>query len=134
MTNTYSLSPHNQKVFDLLRHSLKPLSAYDILDKLRSEGLRAPTTVYRALDVLTKRGLVHRIETTNTFIACRHGGDNGHNGQFAVCSYCGMAQELDLQSVAAVLHKAGRKFLAEVEHSVIEMTGTCHLCSKKKQD
>ena len=57
-------------VLGALNHSEAPLSAYDILDKLRADGLRAPLQVYRALDKLVERGLAHRLESLNAFVAC----------------------------------------------------------------
>ena len=36
------LSLSDQKVLDVLAHANKPLSAYDILDKLRRSGVRSP--------------------------------------------------------------------------------------------
>ena len=51
-TKSKALSPHSQKVLDLLGKSQKPLSAYEILDKLRKHGIKAPPTIYRALDTL----------------------------------------------------------------------------------
>ena len=58
-----SLSPHAQTVLRLLKKSQTPLSAYEILDRLRNAGIKAPPTVYRALDSLVARGLAHRIES-----------------------------------------------------------------------
>ncbi|KEG20347.1 hypothetical protein H710_00424 [Bartonella bacilliformis Ver097] len=44
---------HNQMlVFNLLQTEKAPLSAYEILDRLREKGLRAPLQVYRALEQL----------------------------------------------------------------------------------
>jgi len=43
----------NQKlVLDVLQGSGRQMSAYEILDQLRPEGLKAPLQVYRALDKL----------------------------------------------------------------------------------
>src|SRR5690606_24509193 len=49
------LTRNQELVLGTLAHAEAPLSAYDILDRLRSEGLRAPLQVYRALDKLTER-------------------------------------------------------------------------------
>ena len=49
------LTRNQELVLGTLAHAAAPLSAYDILDKLRDEGLRAPLQVYRALDKLTER-------------------------------------------------------------------------------
>lgn len=109
------------------------MSAYALLDKLRSDGVKAPTTVYRALGALVQQGLIHRIESLNAYVACQHheADDNAHGGQFAICTSCGMVQELELESAAAPLSKIGRKFLASVQHRVVELTGICHGCQAK---
>jgi len=126
------LGQHNQQILTLLRRSRQPLTAYAILDKLRGEGVRAPTTVYRALATLTQRGLAHRIESLNAYVACQHHDDHEHGGQFAICTVCGVVQELDLESVAAPLQKLGKKFLFSVQHKVVELSGVCHACSAKR--
>ena len=48
-------------VYQLLCDADRPLSAYNILDALRDQGIRAPLQVYRALAKLVERGAVHRI-------------------------------------------------------------------------
>src|SRR3569832_2426931 len=73
-----------------LAHATGPLSAYDILDKLRDEGLRAPLQVYRALEKLTERGLAHRLESLNA-IVCNANAHCHQTGTiaFAICEGCG---------------------------------------------
>jgi Fur family zinc uptake transcriptional regulator len=130
------LSPHNQKVLDLLQHAGKPLSAYDILDKLRRYGMRSPPTVYRALDFLVKHGLVHKLESLNSFVACRHHEEKdknlGHISQFVLCTSCGSVQEIEDKSLMKLAKKLGNKFLARVNKEVFELSGTCHACSSKE--
>jgi Fur family zinc uptake transcriptional regulator len=124
---------HKQQILALLRRSRQPMTAYALLDKLRGEGVKAPTTVYRALSALAQQGLIHRIESLNAYVACQHQvvDDHAHGGQFAICTSCGTVQELELESVAAPLGKIGRKFLASVQHRVVEFTGICHGCQAK---
>ena len=55
--------------YDFLEDTGKPASAFEILDALRDEGLRAPLQVYRALSKLIDSGSVHRIESLNAFVA-----------------------------------------------------------------
>jgi len=54
-------------VYGFLETTDKPASAYEILDGLRGDGLRAPQQVYRALSKLIETGAVHRIESLNAF-------------------------------------------------------------------
>lgn len=128
------LTQHGEQVLTLLRRARQPMTAYAILDKLRDSGIKAPTTVYRALTALTQRGLIHRIESLNAFIACQHHDcdDNHiHGGQFAICSSCGAVTELDITPAVAALTKSGKKFLAVIHHSMIELTGLCQNCVKR---
>ena len=63
------LNDNDRSVLGALGRSEKPLSAYDILDRARSDALKAPVQVYRALES-SRAGLVHRIEALNAFVAC----------------------------------------------------------------
>lgn len=131
------LSPHGQQVLTLLRRNRQPLSAYAILDKLRAEGIKAPTTVYRALAALTKQGIVHRIESLNAYVACQsHGCDDGHahGVRFAICTACGTVQELPPQtSGLGGLEKSSKKFLVAVTRQVVELSGICKACAARQK-
>ena len=77
------LTPIRRHVLEALLASHKPLGAYEIIDRLAARGARpAPITIYRALDFLREKGLVHRIESRNAFIACVH----NHEGKIWWCS------------------------------------------------
>ncbi|MEO1132569.1 MAG: transcriptional repressor, partial [Cyanobacteria bacterium J06639_1] len=61
------MSKRSQKtqsqVLAVLRRHHDPLSAYDVIGELRQVNPKiAPPTVYRALEALAGRGLVHRLE------------------------------------------------------------------------
>src|SRR5690606_32552787 len=91
-------------VFAVLQKADQPLSAYTILDKLRGEGFRAPLQVYRALEKLLEFGLVHRLESINSFVACAHSADDccahGHGTvAFAICNNCGQVAEFHDHSI-----------------------------------
>ena len=65
------LTPVRRRVLEILLEQHRALGAYEILDRLRAEGLGSqPPVAYRALDFLMKAGFVHRIETLNAFVAC----------------------------------------------------------------
>ena len=70
MSVTKKRFTHSDRVFNFLKKQKQPLTAYEILDLLRSEGITAATTVYRALDKLHKDGLIHRIESLNAWTIC----------------------------------------------------------------
>ena len=118
-------------VLGALNHSEAPLSAYDILDRLRADGLRAPLQVYRALDKLVERGLAHRLESLNAFVACAD--EHCHRKgliAFAICEGCGKVDEFADQVIEERLGNwAGAKGF-KVERTTMEIRGKCEACLK----
>ena len=116
-------------VLGALNHSVSPLSAYDILDQLRADGLRAPLQVYRALDKLVERGLAHRLESLNAFVACAD--EHCHRKgliAFAICEGCGKVDEFADAVIEQRLGDwAGAKGF-KVERTTMEIRGKCEAC------
>lgn len=118
-------------VLGTLSQSVGPLSAYDILDRLRADGLRAPLQVYRALDKLVERGLAHRLESINAFVACAD--EDCHRAgliAFAICGSCGKVDEFTDAVIEERLGDwAGAKGF-KVERTTMEIRGKCAECLK----
>ena len=55
---------------NLFSGAKEPLTAYNIIYDLRDHGFRGATQVYRVLEKLLEIGMLHRIESMNSFIAC----------------------------------------------------------------
>lgn len=90
------LTKHQALVLQTLAREANPASAYALLDQLRDAGVRAPQQVYRALDKLIEYGLVHRVESLNSFVVCAHAHAEGHDHGlvvFAICDRCGRVDE-----------------------------------------
>jgi len=129
-TKSTELSPHSKKVLGLLSKYKTPLSAYEIIDKLRRFGIKAPPTVYRALDTLLERGLVHRIESLNAFVAC-HNDEEDHGTQFAVCRGCGAVVEIHDHRICNFIKEIGKKLKFHIEREMLELLGLCQACDNK---
>ena len=129
-TTAPKLSKNQQVVFDALRESERPMSAYQILDqdKVRSKGLKAPLTIYRALDKLMELGIVHRIESLNAFVLCDH-GPHAEPAAFMICSDCKKTIELGAQSLQRAVNKEAAELGFEVDHMHIEISGRCEKCA-----
>ena len=123
------LTRNQELVLGALNHAQGPLSAYDILDKLREAGLRAPLQIYRALDKLVERGLAHRLESLNAFVACAD--EHCHRKgliAFAICEGCGKVDEFADQLIEERLSGwAGAKGF-KVERTTMEIRGKCAEC------
>jgi len=122
------LSRNQAEVLACLRDAGAPLSAYAILDRVRVAGISHPPTVYRALDGLMRKGMVHRLETRSAFIACDHGACDGKFA-FAICGDCQKVVEIPLSDAdrAALLALAPSEIAAE--RVTLELSGLCRQCS-----
>ena len=120
-------SPTQQQVFETLAACARPLSAYQILDRLRPYGVTAPPTVYRALERLIAEGRAHRLESCNAFVACAHPAHAGR-AAFAICDGCGSVTEFESGEAFAALDAwaAGQSFRAL--RASIEVSGLCAGC------
>lgn len=120
-----------RRVLELVCQYSQPVGAYTLLDDLKRDGMSAaPPTVYRALDFLLENGLIHRLATNNTYLACAH-PQKHHEGLFLVCSQCGDTQEVHTDGVIEAVKKNAKKCKFTVEHAAVEVTGICHRCGGK---
>jgi Fur family zinc uptake transcriptional regulator len=122
-------SRNESLVYDYLEAAGKPASAYDILDALRDQGLRAPLQVYRALTKLIESGAVHRIESLNAFVACKHHACGGSEVSiFMLCERCDQVTEaLDTTTAAALASLCSARSFTGTRQ-MIEITGVCKVC------
>lgn len=119
----------NEKlVWDVLSASKDPLKAYEILDKLKERGVRAPMTVYRALEGLENKGHIHKLDGLNAFVLCNHEGP--HVVQtFLVCEACQNVEELEVVAVEADIAPAVRAASFDMHTARLEIKGHCNACA-----
>lgn len=131
MTSRSSGLTKNQSlVLGALSETGTPMSAYDILDRLRDSGLRAPLQIYRALEKLVDQGAVHRLESMNAFVACSHA--KCHDAglvAFAICDECGTVSEFSDAEVSKRLGAWTRRNRFTATKTTIEIRGACSACS-----
>lgn len=117
-----------KQVLELICRYSQPVGAYTLLDDLREEGRSAaPPTIYRALEFLQQQGLVHRLASNNTYLACAH-PQTQHEGLFLVCRSCGHTQEIHTQGMVDTAKQHASDFDFLVEHAAVEVTGLCSQC------
>ncbi len=129
MATAQQLTKNQTLVFDALSRTDGPLSAYTLLDQLRQHGFRAPLQVYRALDKLMEFGLVHRLESLNSFVACAHPHEHRHGLiAFAICVGCGQVDEFSDEVVEQRLKGWAADHVFSLVKTTIEMRGNCKDC------
>ena len=131
MASSDKLTRNQEVVFKALKTAKQPLSAYQILalDSVRDNGLKAPLTIYRALDKLIERGLVHRIESLNAFVLCDH-EPHSEPAAFMICQDCRSTIEFSASNLRrSVARQAGAHgFQMEAMH--LEVSGHCEACAR----
>ena len=124
------LTPVRRRVLEMLLHEHRALGAYDILDKLREEGLGSqPPVAYRALDFLVRHGFAHKIERLNAFVACAHPGED-HDPAFLICRKCDAVAEAQSKAAQGQLGTSARQAGFQIERAVVEAEGVCPNCTK----
>jgi Fur family zinc uptake transcriptional regulator len=121
------LTKNERLVWDALSEGQGPLKAYEILDRLKEKGVRAPMTVYRALGGLEEKGIVHKLDGLNSFVRCTHEGP--HEVQaFLVCLICSTAKEIEIDAVATGIAPAVRRAGFDMHLARLEVRGVCDSC------
>ena len=119
-----SATPQRMTIVDALDSSGKNLSAYELLDLLNAKGhLFNISTIYRVLDFWIEMGVVHKIDSSNTYLIC----NDTHTNHFHVllqCSSCKSVEE-SCQISAQLSLPESNKFSIK-DGQVIEFLGLCN--------
>ena len=127
------LTPQRLKVLELIIEHHSSISAYELLDLLRvTEPQAKPPTVYRALDFLLTQGFIHKVESTNSYIACCVLGHADHCSQLLICDECSTVEECHDDDLAKLLRQKAEKYGFSIDHHVVESHGICHKCQNSK--
>ncbi len=121
------MTPARLRVFELLLSAGEPVKAYDLIARFGEDGQPAkPPTVYRALEFLERKGLVHRIASISAYVACSEGGA-AHAAAFLICDCCGATAEVTAP-LAEGLERAARGAGYAISRTTVEAHGRCAAC------
>lgn len=129
------LTQKRKRILELLLLSGTPLSAYEVADKYnKSVDTSMPAmSVYRILDFLESELLVHKLNSTNKYVACSHiSCSHAHEvAQFLICSNCLQVKEIAIakriiEELDEQVGEAGYKLL----NSQLELQCICDSCLK----
>lgn len=122
------MTPVRRRVLEILLEQHRAVGAYDVLERLRAEGLGSqPPVAYRALDFWVSAGLVHKIQNLNAFVACAHPAD-GHDPIFMICRGCGHVAESTASGKGSAAERAASAAGFRIEETVREIMGLCPSC------
>ena len=108
----------------------RPVSAYELIALLEKRESRkiAPLTVYRHLDFLIRVGLVHKLESAQSYLPCDH-PEHAHESQYLLCSSCGQADEVESKTLETLLTEIADQRGFRPENAVVEIKGLCGTCA-----
>ncbi|MCB5175101.1 MULTISPECIES: Fur family transcriptional regulator [Microvirga] len=123
------LNETQKRVYRILVAAQNPLSAYEVLDRMRSKGAVTPPTVYRSLDKLIEKGLAHRLESLNAYVTCSH--PHHHDmAAFAICEECGSVKEFTDSQISERLSHWSDAHAFSPKKVTVEVRGLCETCAK----
>jgi Fur family ferric uptake transcriptional regulator len=105
-------------------------SAQELADELRARGgSTGVASVYRALDLLSRAGLVQRVEVGDggaRFEAVVPGGEHHHH---AVCERCGSLTPFSDDGLERAIHRLAAQMSLEVRAHDVLIRGECERCA-----
>lgn len=124
----------NEKlILGALRTNARPLTAYQLISRLRTKGVRSPAIVDRALKRLINDGRAHRVESLNAYVASVD-PETQSASLFAVCRHCGTTQQVYNPLFADGFRSWAESHNFHVEQMSFELMGRCNGCLDTAQN
>ncbi|EKD72371.1 MAG: Zinc uptake regulation protein ZUR [uncultured bacterium] len=131
MDSDLTITPLRKDVLDIFLSSQKPLSAYEVLDKLKKKRFNAkPPTVYRVIDYFVEKNIIHRIETGSKYVCCAQLSNfkSNYHGILFLCKKCKHSFEFMDEEFLHFLKKFSKKQHLSINETLIEIKGVCQNC------
>ncbi len=126
------LTEARRRVLEILLESHTALGAYDVLQRLNTEGYSAqPPIAYRALDFLVEHGFAHKVERISAFVACHFPGQC-HAPAFLICRSCRTVAESRSARQVNPLQADAQAMKFSIEDTNVEAEGLCQSCQSEQ--
>lgn len=127
------LTQKRRLILEILLENDQPQSAYEISDlyQIKSGDKIPAMSVYRMLDFLMENGLVHKLTSTNKFLACSHiTCKHAHQTpQFLICDNCHSVNEIGIDTkLISALKKSIDASHFQLNSPQLELHGLCENC------
>jgi len=131
-SNNLGFTDIRRQVYEIIIKNNKPIKAYEILDEIRNITNKPshPPTVYRAIDFLIENGIVHKLNSINSFVGCFHPKTH-EECYFLICKKCNLYQECCDDSLKDRISKTAVHNKFVISNTTLEIEGHCLDCSQK---
>ncbi len=131
----FKLTTLRKDVLNTFSKSKKPLKAYDVLERVRKARPNAqPPTVYRVLDFLITKGVLHKIDKHSAYTLCQlehaHDATQPNIDILLICKICMNVTEISDRILTALVHKIEEDRSVNIDSNQIELQCICHSCQK----
>lgn len=127
------LTSLRKSVLFILWDGKKPLKAYEIVEKLNLIKQNAtPPSVYRVLDYFVEFGVVHKIESIQSYTLCHEPEKHLPSEILMVCSHCYQVQELYDNNIRILVQQVAMNNHFTLGQDAIELKGVCEQCCLEK--
>lgn len=127
--------PNRLAILEIVGNSPSPLSAQEIFEIVRRFHRMNRVTLYRILDLLVDKGLVHRMSAGDR--SFRYGlapNDNHPEHPHFYCSQCGNMECLAPEAVHVDTEALERTFPALIQKVEIRLDGICRSCLRSRKN
>ncbi len=118
---------NDEYIFDTISKASKPLSAYEILAKLKDK-IKSPPIIYRALARLEKAGKIHQIQATSSYSACHSNHSHHSINAMVICGKCGSISEVEGINFDNLIKETISKSQLKISPKSLEIIGFCQSC------
>ncbi len=119
------LTEPRRRGLERLLTASRPVKAYDLVAAFHKDlRVAKPATVYRALEFLETRSLVHRLSTTKSYVACNPDFP-GRPSAFLICECCGASRQIPSPAMT-FLTAAARGYT--IDRVTLKAQGRCAAC------
>lgn len=123
------LTSIRKSVLFILWSAEKPLKAYELLDRLLQIKQNAkPPTVYRVLDYFVDFGVVHKVESIQSYTLCCEPEKQYSFEILMVCNKCHQVNELYDSGLHALVQKISQEHHFHLGLGAVELKGVCDKC------
>ena len=121
-----SATPQRMSIIDELCSARKNLSAYALRDSLKDKGSSFNiSTIYRVLDFWINVGVVHKMDSSNTYLVC----NDNHTNHFHVLLHCTSCKSVEEScQVSAMLSLPKSNTFKVSGGQAVELNGLCKNC------
>jgi Fur family transcriptional regulator, zinc uptake regulator len=132
----FKLTQLRRDILQIFINSRGRLAAYAVLDLLQKTRKTAkPITVYRVLDFLAARCVIHRINADNSYILCQIEHHTHVSTEIViVCSKCDRIVEFTDSVIHEFLKKIAQEHSIKLNTHLLEISGLCSYCSSRGLD